>query len=181
MYIRLSGGGRHMEIFSLDWIVLFITGLGTLFLIGEVLVNMRGLFGLLGIGFIVIYFTAYLEQGSFMIILIIYLIGLLLIIIDGKLINDGTLGIIGLVLMLVAVALAAPNLYAGLYAIIGVLIGGASSFLFLKVFKRRSMWNKLALTDRLTAEAGYSSMSEEYESLLGKEGVTQGGLHTLSA
>src|SRR5690625_3193904 len=91
-----------MDIFSSDWIGFILTGLGTLFLIGEMLVNMRGFFGLLGIGFIVIYFTAYLEPGSFMIMLIIYLIGLLLIIIDGKLINDGTLGIIGLVLMLVA-------------------------------------------------------------------------------
>lgn len=162
-----------MEIFSFDWIGFVITGLGTLFLIGEILVNMRGLFGLLGIGFMVVYFTAYLEPSSFMIMLIIYVIGLLLIIIDGKLVNDGTLATIGLVFMLTAVALAAPNLYAGLYAVIGVLVGGVSSFLFLKIFKQRNMWNKIALTDRLTTDAGYSTMSQEYESLIGKEGMTQ--------
>jgi len=162
-----------MELFNSDWIGLVITGLGTLFLLGEILVNMRGVFGILGIGFIVIYFTAYLEPGSFMIMLIIYFIGLLLIIIDGKLINDGTLATIGVVLMLTSVALAAPNLYAGLYAIIGVLVGGASSFGFLKVFKQRNMWNKLALTDRLTTEAGYSTMNQEYHLLLGKEGITK--------
>lgn len=161
-----------MELFNTDWIGLVITGLGTLFLIGEILVNMRGFFGLLGMGFIVIYFTVYLEPGSFMIMLIIYFIGLLLIIIDGKLINDGTLATIGLVFMLTAVALASPNLYAGLYAVIGVLVGGASSFLFLKVFKQRNMWNKLALKDRLTSEEGYSSMNQEYESLVGMEGTT---------
>lgn len=163
----------NMDIFNSDWIGLVITGLGTLFLIGEILVNMRGFFGLLGIGFIVIYFTAYLEPGSFTIMLIIYFIGLLLVLVDGKLINDGTLATIGIVLMLVAVALAAPNLYAGLYAIIGVLGGGASSFLFLKVFQQRNMWNKITLKDRLTSEAGYSSMSKEYELLVGKEGVTR--------
>lgn len=162
-----------MGIFTFDWIVFFVTGLGTLFLIGELLVNMRGIFGLLGIGFIVIYFTAYLEPGSLMVILIIYVLGLLLMIVDGKLINDGTLGTVGLVLMLVAVSLAAPNLFAGLYAVIGVLVGGACSFLFLKFLKPRNMWSKLALKDRLTSEAGYSSMNQKYELLVGKQGITQ--------
>src|SRR5690625_4653024 len=74
--------------------------------------------------------------------------------------------------MLTAGALAAANLFSGLYSVIGVLVGGAGSFALMKVFKRRSMWSKLALTDRLTNEAGYSSMSEEYESLVNKEGIT---------
>ena len=161
-----------MDIFSSDWIGLVITGLGTLFLIGEILVNMRGLFGILGIGFMVVYFSAYLDSGTFVIMLIIYFAGLLLIVIDGKLLNDGTLATLGIASMLTSVAIAAPNLYAGLYAIIGVLFGAGGSFFFLKVFKQRNMWGKLALTDRLTKEAGYSSMNKEYESLVGQEGIT---------
>src|SRR5699024_1503419 len=74
--------------------------------------------------------------------------------------------------LLVSVAIAAPNFTAGLYAVLGVLIGGGASFLFLKVFKKRNMWNRLTLKDRLTEEAGYSSMNESYASLIGKEGVT---------
>lgn len=38
-----------MAFLSADWFGLVLTGLGTLFLIGELLVNMRGLFALLGI------------------------------------------------------------------------------------------------------------------------------------
>jgi len=161
-----------MDIFALDWIPLLITGIGTLLLIGEVLVNMRGLFGLIGLVFIVVYFSAYLDPGMFIIMFIIYFVGLLLIIIDGKVVNDGTLSTLGVAAMLTAVALAAPNLFAGLYAIIGVLVGGAGSFALLKVFKPRSMWGKLALTDRLTNEAGYNSMNEEYELLVDKAGIT---------
>lgn len=161
-----------MDIFSLSWVAFLLTGLGTLFLIGEILVNMRGIFGILGIGFIVIYFSAYLSSGTVILMLIIYFVGLLLIVIDGKLVNDGTLATLGLVSMLTAVALAADDFTTGLYAVIGVLLGGAGSFLFLKVFKRRNMWGKLALTDRLTNEAGYNSMNKEYESLVGLEGVT---------
>jgi membrane-bound ClpP family serine protease len=161
-----------MDIFTLSWVAFLLTGFGTLFLIGEVLVNMRGIFGILGIGFIVIYFSAYLEPGVVILMLIIYFVGLLLIIIDGKLVNDGTLATLGLVSMLTAVALAADNFTTGLYAVIGVLLGGSGSFLFLKVFKRRNMWNKLALTDRLTKEAGYNSMNKEYEALIGQEAIT---------
>src|SRR5690625_1051356 len=90
-----------MDIFTLNWIGLIITGLGTLFLIGEILVNMRGVFAILGVGFIIVYFSAYLEPGSFILMLIIYFVGLLLIIIDGKVLNDGTLAILGLVGMLI--------------------------------------------------------------------------------
>lgn len=161
-----------MDIFAMSWVAFIVTGLGTLFLIGEILVNMRGVFGLLGIGFMVVYFSAYLDPSMFAIMIIIYFVGLLLIIIDGKLLNDGTLATLGTAGMITSVAIAAPDFYTGLYAIIGVLIGGASSFLFLKVFKRRNLWNKLALTDRLTKEAGYSSMNAEYEGLIGLEGIT---------
>lgn len=160
-----------MEIFASDWIGFVITGLGTLFLLGEILVNMRGFFALLGIGFITVYFSVYLETGSFIIMIIIYFVGLLLIIIDGKLLNDGTLAIIGLAIMLTSVALAAPTFLSGLYAVSGVLVGGISSFVFLKVFKHREMWTKLTLKDRLTNEAGYSSMNETYIHLVGEEGV----------
>ncbi|WP_237475753.1 NfeD family protein [Virgibacillus salexigens] len=161
-----------MALLEMDWIGLVITGFATLFLIGEVLVNMRGLFALLGIGFITVYFGVYVETSSIIIMVIIYFIGLLLIVIDGKLLNDGTLATIGLASMLTAVALPAPNLAAGLYAVLGVLVGTGASFLFLKVFKRRDMWNKITLKDQLTKEAGYNSLNSTYEALVNQEGVT---------
>ncbi|GIO27559.1 NfeD family protein [Ornithinibacillus bavariensis] len=161
-----------MDIFSQDWIALVITGLATLFLVGEVLVNMRGIFAILGIGFITVYFSVYLETNSLILMLVIYFVGILLIIIDGKVLNDGTLATIGTVSMLAAVALPAPNFAAGLYAVLGVLLGAGGSLLFLKVFKRREMWNKITLKDQLTSEAGYNSMNEEYKKLLNQTAIT---------
>jgi len=156
-----------------DWISLLVVGLGTMFLLGEILVNMRGIFALLGVTFIVLYFYSYLnDPTTFAIILIIYFIGLMFIIIDGKILNDGTLGTLGLAGMILAVIIAAPNFFAGMYAVLGVLVGGGLSFTFLKVLPRRNMWNKIALKDRLTKEEGYSSLNEEYEQLKGKTGIT---------
>jgi len=161
-----------MDVFSHDWIGFIITGFATLFLIGEILVNMRGVFALLGIGFITVYFSVFLATDSLLLMLIVYFIGLLLIIVDGKLVNDGTLATIGLASMIISVALPAPNLTAGVYGVLGVIIGGAASLSFLKVFKRRKMWGKMTLKESLTSEAGYNSLSEEYGSLLGKNGMT---------
>lgn len=161
-----------MDIFDSDWIGFFITGLGTLFLFGEILVNARGGFGILGIGFMTVYFTVYMQTNSLAMIIAIYIIGILLIVIDGKVVNDGTLATLGAASMLLSVGLAADSVSAGLYAIIGVIIGGAASFLFLKAFKQRDMWSKLALKDQLTKEAGYISMNVDYEQLVGETGVT---------
>lgn len=161
-----------MAIFDYEWIGFVITFLGTLFLIGEVLVNMRGLFALLGIGFITVYFGAYVGTESVILMIIIYFVGLVLIVVDGKIVNDGTLATIGLVSMLTAVGIAAPSVSAAVYAIIGVLLGVGCSFFFLKVFKRREMWTKIALKDQLSKEAGYNSMNMEYETLVNEVGVT---------
>lgn len=161
-----------MTIFSADWTTFLIAGLGTFFLIGEILVSARGVFGILGVILISMYFYVYLETGSFVLMFIIYLAGLFLIIIDGKFLNDGTLATLGLIGMLTAVALSAPSINAGLYAVCGVLLGGGASFILLKVFKGRNMWSKITLKDRLTTEAGYNSMNAQYEALIGEKGVT---------
>lgn len=161
-----------MDLASADWLALVITGFATLFIIGEMLVNARGLFAVTGIALISFYFYFYLETGSFIMMFIIYATGLLLIIIDGKFLNDGTLAVLGLVAMLTAVALAAPNMNTGIYAAAGVLLGGGASFLLLKFFRKRNMWNKIALKDRLTSEAGYNSMNADYAALVDEEALT---------
>lgn len=155
---------------SYDWIALFITLLGTMFLIGELIVNMRGFFGLIGLGFITVYFSSYLSTDMFIVMMLVYFLGIALMIIDGKLINDGTLAMIGGATTILAVGLSAPNWVAGLYSVIGVIVGAAASLLFLKVFKRRKMWTKITLVDQLTSEMGYNSMKESYQELVGKEG-----------
>ncbi|MEC3883124.1 nodulation protein NfeD [Halobacillus litoralis] len=156
--------------FTYDWIALFITFLGTMFLIGELLVNMRGLFAIIGFGFITVYFSGYLETEMFIVMMLVYFLGIILMIIDGKLLNDGTLAIIGAATMIIAVGFSAPNWVAGLYSVIGVILGGAASLLFLKVFKHRKMWSKMALNDQMSSEMGYNSMNEKYQYLLEQQG-----------
>lgn len=154
------------------WLALFITGLGTMFLFGEVLVNMRGIFGVIGLGLVMMYFLSYLTTSMFFVMVVVYIISLVLIIIDGKIVNDGSLATIGGVLMLFTVGISAPDWVTGVYGISGVLLGTFASFFFLKVFPKRDMWSKIALVDQLSSEQGYNSMNESYRHLIGEEGKT---------
>lgn len=161
------------ELMQLSFMSFVIVGLGTMFLIGEVLVNMRGVFALLGIFFITTFFYTHIPDVSMIVIMfIVYIIGLLLIVIDGKILNDGTLTTLGVVSMIVSVSIAAPDLSSGIYSVIGIVFGAASSLVFLKIFKRRKMWGKIALKDRLTKEEGYTTLTEEYTMLEGLSGIT---------
>lgn len=160
------------QLVQMDWFTLVLVGCATMFLIGEILVNMRGLFALFGIVAISLYFYFYLTDFMTVAVMFsIYFIGLLFILIDGKFLGDGTLGIIGIIAMVVSVALTAPNFTAGLYAIIGLVFGAMLSLSFLKFLPRRQVWSKLMLKDRLTNEEGYTTINEEYLTLVGKKGV----------
>src|SRR5699024_8228040 len=175
-HVELSGelpGGPFVEPAIAAGGVGFVAGgLGAVALLGGNLVNVRGLLASVAIGVTVFDFYDFLfDPFSLVSILIIAFVGILRIIIDGKVLNGGTLATLGLAGMILSVALAAPNFYAGLYSVIGVIVGGALSFAFLKVFKKRNMWSKIMLKDRLTEEAGYSSLNEEFAQLIGKEGI----------
>lgn len=162
---------KTMGLFSLDWISLFLVGIGTMLMVGELLVKAKGIFGITGFITLTIYFYAYLEPSMFWTMIIIYFLGVILIFIDGEFINDGILAGIGVILMIVSVGLTSPNWVSGLYAIIGIFIGGACSFLWLKVLPKRNMWSKIALLDRLTDDQGYSSVSNDYRNLVDQTGI----------
>ncbi|ENH97485.1 hypothetical protein J416_05723 [Gracilibacillus halophilus YIM-C55.5] len=155
-----------------DWMSFLIIGFATLFLIGELLVNVKGIFSIIGFGFLTVYFASSLDPGMFFLMVALYMMGLGLVLIDGKIINDGTLAVIGLVIMIISVGFTAPSWSSGLYAVLGVFIGGFLSFGFLKVFPKRRMWSKIPLSDQLTEEKGYSTMNQSYYHLIGKQGYT---------
>lgn len=160
-----------MGILNIPSIGFVVVLLGTLFLFGELFVKAKGIFAILGIGIMSLYFSYHLENINFWVILL-YVVGLMLIVIDGKAINDGTLAIIGLILMILGLAIPSPSILYGVFAGMGFLIGAFGSLLFVKVFPARSVWKKMTLRDRLTSEAGYNSLNESYKQLVGKRAIT---------
>ncbi|TKD70141.1 NfeD family protein [Pseudalkalibacillus hwajinpoensis] len=162
-----------MGILSLPIVGFLVILVSVLFLFGELLVRVKGFFGLIGILMLTFYFSFHLTSLSSMLWMgLVFAVGLGLVILDGKLLNDGTFGLIGLLMMVTAVAIPSPSFIYGLLVSSGFLIGTAASFLFLRVFKARSMWTKMTLKDRLSSEMGYNSMNEEYKGLIGETATT---------
>lgn len=161
-----------MMLLDLPVVGFFIILAASLLLFGEMLVKARGIFGLIGIGLIAVYFSYYLTAENFFWLCLLYLAGILLIILDAKLINHGFAALIGIAMMMAALAIPAPSLLYGLLVGMALLVGLGLSFLFLKVFPARELWAKLTLRDRLTSDLGYNSINEGYHQLVGKQGVT---------
>ncbi|WP_018923754.1 NfeD family protein [Salsuginibacillus kocurii] len=156
-----------LDISSFGFLVIF---LATTFLIGELLVKSKGIFGAIGILLMAFYFGHHIDGVSGLWVIILYVAGLALIIFDGKVISDGTVAIFGIVLMIIGVAVPTPDMVYGLLVTMGIILGGFSAALFLKVFPRRELWTKITLRDRLSGEEGYNSINEKYHELVGKEG-----------
>src|SRR5699024_6411682 len=150
------------ELMQLSFMSCIIIGLGTMFLIGEILVNMRGVFVYLVVFLITTFFYINIPDLNMIInMFIIYIIGLILIVIDGKVLDDGTLTVLGIGSMIASVSITAPNSTSGIYSVIGIIVGGLLSLTFLKIFKPRNMWGKIDLKDRLTKEAGERTFNEQ--------------------
>ncbi len=118
------------------------------------------------------YFSYHISGDVGFWVVILYLVGLSLIMLDGKFITDGTVAVIGVLLMIAGLALPSPDMIYGFLVSMGFILGAAGSMMFLKVFPSRIIWSKMTLRDRLTGDKGYNSINESYRELIGKQGKT---------
>lgn len=162
-----------MEWLELPLVGFFIVALGALFLFGELFVKAKGIFFIIGLLLFTYYFYYFITSSSMLWLAVVFIVGLLLVIVDGAFVNDGTLTFVGLGVMGLSVAVPAPSILYGIVAVFGLIAGFGLSLLFLKVFQPRNMWKRMALKDKLTSEEGYNSLNESYLQLVGKEGVTK--------
>ncbi|MFA9559364.1 NfeD family protein [Evansella sp. AB-rgal1] len=159
-----------LENASIGFLVVFIA---TLFIFGEIMVRVKGLFGILGVVIMAMYFSYHLTATASLWVVLLYAVGLILIIFDGKVTTDGTIAIVGMLLMVLGLALPAPSITYGVLVGMALVIAAPASYLFTKVFTPRNMWSKMTLKEKLTSELGYNSMNVEYKELIGKTGMTK--------
>lgn len=145
--------------------------LAALLVFGEMIVKAKGIFGIVGVVLFILYFVHHLPNQNPGLMIMLLVFGLIFIIIDGKLLQNGSVAIIGVILMILACALPTPSAVYGILVSIAFIVGIIGSFFFLKVFPARSYWSKITLVDQLTSEHGYNSMNVSYKELIGKDGV----------
>lgn len=153
------------------FVVIFI---GSLLLFAEVLVRGKFIFGLVGLASISMYFGYFVVQEDLALWMGAgFIVGVFLIVLDGKFIGDGTVGGIGLITMLVSLAIPSPSIFYGVSVVTAFILGALFSLLFPRFFPRRKLWSKLTLEDTLSSERGYNSMNQGYKELVGIEGVAE--------
>jgi membrane-bound ClpP family serine protease len=148
-------------------LIVFLSGL---LLVTEFLVKARGLAGITGLALLGLYAFAQNPTWNTWSIGLL-LIGLLLLLLDGKLIQDGTIAGIGLIFMLIGLVIPTGDWLTG--TVVGLMwfMGIGMGFLSLKVLPRRDMWDKIVLKSALTRETGYSSVNQRYRDFIGKEAI----------
>ncbi|WP_096188394.1 NfeD family protein [Evansella halocellulosilytica] len=151
----------------------FVVFIATLFIFGELMVRAKGLFGILGVVIMALYFSHHLTATASLWIVVLYLVGLMLIIFDGKVTGDGSIAVVGILLMILGLAIPSPGIIYGILVAMALILAVPTSYLFTKVFPSRDMWSKLTFKDKLSSEHGYNSMNESYKELVGKSGVTK--------
>ncbi|UCZ54538.1 nodulation protein NfeD [Bacillus shivajii] len=151
----------------------FVVFIATLFIFGELMVRVKGIFGIIGVVIMALYFSHHLTASASLWVVLLYLIGLMLIIFDGKVTGDGTVAAIGILLMILGLAIPSPNIVYGILVAMALMLAAPTSYLFTKVFPKRDMWAKLTFKDKLSSEEGYNSMNEEFKELVGKTGITK--------
>lgn len=151
-------------------VILVLVYIGMGLLVTEFLVKARGIAGVVGIVSLSLYF--YSAEGNVSIWMIgLFIIGLMMMIVDGKFIQDGTMASIGIVFMLVGLVFPTNDLLLGTGVACALVLGILTSFLSLRMLPKRDMWEKLTSRDRFTRETGYSSMNQTYSALVGQKGT----------
>ncbi|MFT8871025.1 MAG: NfeD family protein [Sporolactobacillus sp.] len=146
-------------------------------LFAELHVKAKGVAGLIGSGLFILYFMYFLTDTASPWIVALLAGGLLLIIIDGKLLATGVIAILGFALMVAGCALPAPSMLYGMLVAIAFVIGTCASLLFRRFLPPRDYLQKLTLHTQLSGERGFNSLSDEMRGLTGATGITLTPFH----
>ena len=161
-----------MAILDIPIVGCVVIFLASLLLFGELLVRTKAIFGTISCLLFVFYFVHHLVDYSPTLMISLLVVGFILIIVDGKLINNGSVAFLGIIFMMLACSLPTSSWVYGIGVSAAFILGVCCSFIFLKVFPARAFWSKITLVDQLTSEMGYNSMNDDYKYLVGKTGIS---------
>jgi membrane-bound serine protease (ClpP class) len=138
----------------------------------EMLVPGFGVPGFAGlIAFALFFFGHYIAGFAGMESVVLFVIGIALLIVELFVPSFGILGILGAVALVSGVATAAYDTGNAVVSlsfafVVALIIAGIVAY----VFRRRGIWNRFILSDRLTTEQGFVSGAAKQE-LAGREGI----------
>lgn len=153
-------------------ILLLIIGIAGVVI--ELLMPGFGLPGILGLAGFVLYFTGnYVTGFAGAEHIALFVGGIILMLIELFVPSFGVLGILGIIALFSGVVLSAEKTGQALLSLgIALLIAIIVIIIVARIFKRRGIWNRFILSEKLDKESGFVSNVEQVD-LLGATGVAQ--------
>ncbi|WP_090915628.1 NfeD family protein [Paenibacillus polysaccharolyticus] len=139
----------------------------------ELIVPGFGVPGIVGIVCFVLYFSGnYIAGFAGAETWVLFTVGLVMMILEMFIPSFGILGILGSIALVAGVVRAAYDT-SDAFVSLGIAFGAALVVIAIiaVVFKDRGIWNRFILSDKLSADRGYSSASERKE-LIGLQGIS---------
>lgn len=139
----------------------------------EMIVPGFGVPGIVGIVSFVLYFSGnYIAGFAGAETWILFTVGLIMMILEMFIPSFGILGILGSIALVAGVVRAAYDT-SDAFVSLGIAFAAALVVIAIVVivFKDRGVWKRFILSDRMTADKGYSSATERKE-LLGMQGIS---------
>ncbi|MEI7026687.1 NfeD family protein [Paenibacillus sp. y28] len=164
---------RLARVMTDPWVSTILLLIGIVGIALELFIPGFGLPGMIGIaGFGLYFFGHYIAGFAGVEHMVLFIAGIVLLIAEIFVPSFGILGLLGGAALVSGIVLAAYDtsdamLNLGIAALFAIIIVGVC----LKVFKRRGIWNKLVLKEKLTSEEGFVSQSSR-DHLFGQHGLT---------
>lgn len=168
-----TGAERISRIVTNPYVAPILLTIGIAGIIIEVLTVGFGLFGVVGILSLILFFGGHLIAGfSGWEAILLFVLGLILMIIEAFSPGFGIFGIGGLLAFITSIFLVTPSFEAALISLTVAIIGTIVLVLIsMKFFTTRNVWKKLVLGNKLVTEEGFVASREEFKDYSNREGT----------
>jgi membrane-bound serine protease (ClpP class) len=168
-----TGAERISRIVTNPYVAPILLTIGIAGIIIEVLTVGFGLFGVVGILSLILFFGGHLIAGfSGWEAILLFVLGLILMIIEAFSPGFGIFGIGGLLAFITSIFLVTPSFEAALISLTVAIIGTIVLVLIsMKFFTTRNVWKKLVLGNKLVTEEGFVASKEEFKDYSNREGI----------
>ena len=131
-----------------------------------------GLFGIVGLASLVLFFGGHLIAGfSGWEAILLFVLGLILMVVEAFVPGFGIFGIGGLLAFITSIFLVSPSLEAALVSLTIAIVGTIIIILVsMKYLTARNFWKRIILGNKLVTEEGYIASSQDLLKYVGQEG-----------
>lgn len=170
---NITMGEKITRVVTSPMVAPLLLGAGMVCLVLEFLTPGIGIFAILGISLLGLYFGGHMIAGmASWIALLLFLLGLILCAIEIFVPGFGIFGILGLASIVGSIFLTTPDIATAIqYSAIVLAIAVILTPILVKILSKRKFFDKLMVKEQLTTEKGYTARNQSLNERVGAEGT----------